>query len=231
MHRRDSRPDIQRAIRRSSRARAARQRRRRRSAALLTLLAVSLAGGGIWSIGAATGNDMIEAAVAKAQSLADLIAQRSPGARTEGQLTKTKHARALAKLRTTPANRQPSTPAVAKPATKTDMAQLVDLLNGPPLIPAAVDLQQPLPLAELSPVPPSLGDIVFPGSSPSPPGGGSPPATFPGTGPKQPIIPPPAVPEPGTWATMLLGFGLIGWRMRRARRTSPVPRSRQAQAL
>ncbi|MFL6776017.1 MAG: PEPxxWA-CTERM sorting domain-containing protein [Sphingomicrobium sp.] len=23
------------------------------------------------------------------------------------------------------------------------------------------------------------------------------------------------MPEPGTWATMLLGFGLIGWRVRR----------------
>jgi hypothetical protein len=27
------------------------------------------------------------------------------------------------------------------------------------------------------------------------------------------------VPEPGTWATMLLGFGLSGWMMRRRRRT------------
>jgi hypothetical protein len=26
------------------------------------------------------------------------------------------------------------------------------------------------------------------------------------------------VPEPGTWATMLLGFGLTGWLMRRRRR-------------
>jgi hypothetical protein len=30
-----------------------------------------------------------------------------------------------------------------------------------------------------------------------------------------PVITPQAVPEPGTWALMLLGFGLIGWILRR----------------
>jgi hypothetical protein len=29
-----------------------------------------------------------------------------------------------------------------------------------------------------------------------------------------------AVPEPGTWALMLLGFGCIGWRLRRRNRRS-----------
>jgi hypothetical protein len=27
----------------------------------------------------------------------------------------------------------------------------------------------------------------------------------------------PAVPEPGTWAMMILGFGFVGWRLRRAK--------------
>jgi PEP-CTERM motif len=205
--------NVARAIRRSRRLRAAQQRRRRRSAALIAILAVALTGGGVWTIGAATGNDMVEAAVTRAQSLADLIAHRSPGARTEGQLTKTKHARALAKLRAAPAPhiRQPAPAA----APKEDMAHLAQLLQGPALVPVPVDLQRPLALAELSAPPPTLGGIIFPGpGSDSTPPGGSPPPTFPGTGPKQPIVPPPAVPEPQSWALMLLGFGIIGWRMR-----------------
>jgi len=31
------------------------------------------------------------------------------------------------------------------------------------------------------------------------------------------VVPPPAVPEPGTWAMLLLGFGLMGWSLRRER--------------
>ena len=34
---------------------------------------------------------------------------------------------------------------------------------------------------------------------------------------------PDAVPEPGTWMTMLLGFGLAGFALRRARRLRPQP--------
>jgi hypothetical protein len=39
-------------------------------------------------------------------------------------------------------------------------------------------------------------------------GGGSPPVA-------QFTAPPPAVPEPGTWMTMLFGFGAMGWLLRR----------------
>lgn len=211
-------PNVARAIRRSRGLRVAQQRRRRRSAVLFSLLALSLAGGGLWTIGAVTGNDMVEAAVTKAQSLADLISQRSPGPRTEGQLTKTKHARALARLRA------PPRPHIAQPApaAKPDAAALAQLLGVPPLTPAAVDLEQPLPLAELG-APPFPGAILFPGKAPdsSPPAGSPPPATFPGPQPKPPVVSPPAVPEPQTWAMMLLGFGLIGWRMR-TRKGSPA---------
>lgn len=35
----------------------------------------------------------------------------------------------------------------------------------------------------------------------------------------------PAVPEPGTWALMLLGFGAVGYSMRRCRKATAVPRS------
>jgi hypothetical protein len=189
----------------------------------MVCLVVSLAAGGIATIGALTGTDMVDAAVAKAQSLADLIGQRSPGARTEGQLTKTKHAWALARLRTAP------TPHIVQPgpAPKADMAQVAQLLEAPPLVPASVDLQQPIALAEIGAPQPSLGGILLPGpGSGSTPPGGSPPATFPGTEPKEPLIPPPAVPEPETWATMLLGFALIGWRLRR--RPGEQPKTRTA---
>ncbi|MDZ4375263.1 MAG: PEPxxWA-CTERM sorting domain-containing protein, partial [Phenylobacterium sp.] len=55
----------------------------------------------------------------------------------------------------------------------------------------------------------------------SPPGFPPPPPTGPPTEP--PVVPPgppteppvTAVPEPGTWALMILGFGLIGARLRR----------------
>ena len=51
-----------------------------------------------------------------------------------------------------------------------------------------------------------------------PPGGGGPNPPPPPPEVEPPPPPPPAVPEPGTWATMLLGFGLTGWAMRRRRR-------------
>ena len=66
--------------------------------------------------------------------------------------------------------------------------------------------------------PPPGGGIITPPQAPPPGGGGpNPPPPPPGEEPPPPP-PPPAVPEPGTWATMLLGFGLTGWAMRRRRR-------------
>jgi hypothetical protein len=42
----------------------------------------------------------------------------------------------------------------------------------------------------------------------------NPPVSFPKDEPREtmPVTP---LPEPGTWATMLLGFALIGWQVRR----------------
>ena len=216
MHRVDDKSDISRAIRRSRRTRAALLARRRRSAAIAAVLAISLAGAGTWSIGALTGNDMVEAAVRGTKSLADLLAQRSPGTRMEGQLTKTKHAKELGRPRVAAGPRRVKQP-VAPKLAMVDVARLLAL--PPPSLVAPPTVDQPLwPVAEATP--PSLGGIVIPPSSGSPPGG-SPPMSFPTPQPKVPIVAPPAVPEPGTWATMLLGFALIGWRMRRR----PQPRT------
>lgn len=214
MHRVDKQASLEQAIRRSRQARAAVRRRRRRAAAFVALVALALTGSGLWTIGALTGADVVEAAVAKAQSLADLIGARSPGARSAGELIKTKHSRALAKARPAPragVERRSAAPKIA-------MAQIAQLLEAPPLVPAAVDFQQPAPLAELGVPPPTLSGIVLPGSGPGNPPGGSPPATLPGSEPKEPVLVPSAVPEPGTWATMLLGFGMIGWHLRRRTR-------------
>jgi PEP-CTERM motif len=202
-------PNIAAAIRRSQDARAAiRSRRRRRSAAIGALC---LAGAVPVSLTFADFNtsDMVQAAVTKAQSLVDMLNKRSPGERTAAQLTKTKHMqRALAKVQ--PLVRKPVVPPITMPLTpmQVELASIV--------MPAPSLVSPPLGQIDIGP-PPTLGAIVSPpggGAIVAPPGGG-PPATNP-TEPRPPVIetPPPPVPEPATWLTMLLGFGLLGWRVR-----------------
>jgi len=167
-----------------------------------------------WSIAADPATDMVAAAVSQAQDLADLLSQRSPGARTAGELTKTKHVRASARLRTPPKAAAPAGHAAPPPAgTPTQLASVVRS----PLAP--VGLTMPGGSSPFAP-PPSLGTILAstPGNQTfTPPGDGGGPVSFPTAQPREVV--PSAVPEPGTWAMMLTGFGLIGWRLRR-RRTS-----------
>ena len=225
-------PNIRAAISRSRAARRAIRRRRRRTAAALACLCLATAVPLTLSFADFTAGDVLQAAVAEAQSLADLLDKRSPGERVEAQLTKHKRQHALARHRAGP----------KVTATPNEVA-LATLLTAPPE-PLPVDLTAAaLPLM---PAPPSLGSILnapgggggailIPpgsGSSGTPPGGGS-GGTPPGGGslippgggdtplsnPKdsrEPIVieTPGAVPEPATWAMMLLGFGLIGWRIR-----------------
>lgn len=210
-------PGIKAAICRSRAARRALRRRRRRTAAALVCLCLATSVPLTLSFADFTAGDVLEAAVARAQSLADLLDKRSPGERTEAQLTKTKHQRVLARHRAAP--KQPAPP---------HEVTLTNILMGPP---------QPLPVelaaaAPLMPVPtPALATIIgSPGGGGSiigSPGGGGgvvgpPGGDTPQSNPKdtrEPVIDtPPAVPEPATWAMMLLGFGLIGWRVRHAPR-------------
>lgn len=212
-------PNVERAIRRSRSVRAAMRRRRRRNIALTAFLSAALAGAGILAVGGVTGNDMVHAAVSHARSLAELLDQRSPGDRTEAQLTKTKYERALAKQRLAPRSRERLPVSSASPV-KNDIPQLAELLAGPGPI-ALVEEVHPFPEIATS-SPPSLGLIV--GSPPStvvtPPGGGGevPQVTPPFT---RELVPTSPLPEPGTWAMMLLGFALIGWRARRERSARP----------
>ena len=191
--------------------------RRWRAIAIIFGLAVALGGAGTLTIAGLDGGNVVHAAMSRAKSLADLLDQRSPGARTEGELTKTKHARALAKQRMAagPKTHQPVAPPPR--VNMPDIAQLLE--SAPPLAPVSLD--QPLPLAAIS-SPPPLAAIIAPppggGGAVIPPGGGGGPVTFPTELPREPVAPPSAVPEPATWAMMLLGFGLIGWRVRAVHR-------------
>jgi hypothetical protein len=187
---------------RRSRRRVVQRQRRRRILGGAAALAVAL--GSAFAVASFTGTDLAGAAVTRASSLMELLDRRSPGERTEAQLTKTKARHHVL------ADHLPAAPAVNAPV------ELAQLIAPPPsgLIPVDVGAP-PEQLAFLSPPQPP-GAIFFPppGGGGGPPGGGPPggPGSPPGT-PTQP--PPPAVPEPGTWMTMLAGFGLIGWLMRR----------------
>src|SRR5438270_13839138 len=91
-------------------------------------------------------------AVNKAQDLADLLGQRSPGTRTQAELTK--HARVAAKSRTEP---KPAAPAghPAEPGIPTTTA-LVDLLQ-PPIAP--IELMSGVSPPPFAP-PPSLNAVL-----------------------------------------------------------------------
>lgn len=211
-------PDVAAAIRRSREVRKARLSRRRRSVAIAAALSFALSGAAILSLDSVTGADMVHAAVASAESLGDLIGQRSPGRRVQAQLTKTRHARALARV--LPRARSHAAP-------RNELAKI--LLTPPAEIP--VELAPAAPLVAFSgPTPVALilapSPAVGGGGGVPPPGGGgtivSPPTTT-DTYPSEPREPlPSAVPEPGTWALMLMGFGLIGWRARGSQRAAPA---------
>ena len=217
MDRVHNRPDIEGAIERS---RAARSRRRRRRFGLAACATILLGGGTALSIAGLNANDTVEAAVAQVRSLADLLGQRSPGERTTAELNKTKRVK-----------RPLAAAGIAPPSPLS--AELADILLPPA---EAGDGLQPIAILAGGP-PPSLLTFLNPPGGPiiplpggedliPPPGGsnGTPPVVnlpvdnphvgLPSDEPKE-TIPVTPLPEPGTWATMLLGFGLMGWWLRR----------------
>jgi hypothetical protein len=176
---------------------ARRTRRLLVGAAALILLTGSL------SVTTFGGSDLANAAIQRAKSFLEIIHQRSPGRRTQAQLAQTKHKR-IAQLhqRALPKVRMP--PAI--PPLGALPPALIDIVAPPAPIRMANIALPPIPLLQQGTPP---GGPFIP-----PPGLIVPPST-PETPP--PIVTPPqaAVPEPGTWATLLLGFGLVGWRLRR----------------
>lgn len=198
-----------------ARARAVRSAvaRRRRRALALTACAATLVGLPIaWMI-AEPAAVVAAAAASQVRDLAELFDQRSPGARTQAELTK--HARALAKVRSTP--KAPARAGVSPKPSGPVTTALVDLLQ-PPIAPVSVVAEAlPPPLAPA----PTLNAIMAsaPGiQSFAPPADTPGPLSFPSSEPREPLPPTSAVPEPGTWALMLAGFGLIGWQLRGRRR-------------
>src|SRR5438067_3758959 len=175
------------------------QRRRRRSLVAGTALSLAVAGGMMFSLASFGGADLAEAAVSRAKSLVDLLDQRSPGARTEAELTKTKHAKEAL------ADREPRI--VPK--------NLVEVLARPVPALAPVDIDAAAPVTELaSALPPGIILAPPPGVFITPPGGGviiprggggeTPPPGPPSGPPNTPPPGPPPLPEPGTWMTMIL---------------------------
>ena len=180
---------------------------KRRMGLLALSLLVALAIVGAFSISGLGGAGLASAAIEKAKSLVELFNRRSPGQRTQARLVKIKHKWARPHERALPkvAMNLPFPSFAYQPA-------LIDIVSAPPLkVPA--DFEKPVlpPIAETTP----------PGSGPPvilPPGEGTPvgpPIVLQPPVPPPPPPPPPPVPEPKTWMTMLLGFGLLGWMVRK----------------
>jgi hypothetical protein len=150
-----------------------------------------------------------------------MLAERSPGARPEGALVNLKHKRqAVLHERALPKIRSPYAPPTAYEALATPPPS-------PPIIPpqaplfSALGRPVPIPVANGAAPggPPVLSEIPAPGGG----GGGgvfSPPVTL-----ATPQAPPLAVsvPEPASWAMMLLGFVLMGRALRRRGAAGPRP--------
>jgi hypothetical protein len=196
--------------------------------AISLALALALFGGNMIRTGGTAGGNHGAAATAASRvgseiaaklrgAGSDLLAMlglRSPGQRSRGELADTKgrrlrpmshlapHQRALAKVRPPRNILRAFVPEV--PAT-------VDTIPGLAVAPA--DVGAPIVTDLLPPVGPPPGGLIFGG------GGGGGGGGLIGSVPPSVIPPvPSAVPEPSTWALMLLGFGAIGGSLRRARR-------------
>jgi hypothetical protein len=180
------------------------------------------------SLASRVGRQVVDGVAAGAQTVASLFDLRSPGARAAGALASLKqkrqaalHERALPKTRRFAApvgplaaivGASPVPPvAIVPPAVPPPGTPLYGVVGKPEVIPAAPPLGGG-----------GGGGVVFP-AAPSVGGGGGgivvppavttvPPTTTPGVPGTS------AVPEPASWAMMLVGFAMIGRVLRRSRR-------------
>lgn len=149
------------------------------------------------------------------KTVAAMLADRSPGERPAGALASLKQ------------KRQPALHERALPKVRQPVSPLAGIVGTPAVPP--VEMPAATPLYSMVASPPvtqalipgvSAGGGTLPGQV-SPPGGSggvvAPPETP--VVPTMPVTPvTPAVPEPNTWAMMLVGFGLLGWAIRRDKR-------------
>ena len=153
-------------------------------------------------------------------SMMAMLGLRSPGERSQGELADTKarqkimadatppHQRALAKVHT-------PTIAMAAPATPGAIGPIDEA--APSLLRSAAPTGSALPDIGGGSNP-SVSPPGGTGGPPGGPGGGGPPPGGPDNPPPPPPPPPGAVPEPSTWALMMLGIGAIGTSLRKRRR-------------
>ena len=144
-------------------------------------------------------------------SVADLFAARSPGERQVGEL-------ASLKMRRQPALHERALPKVRRPG---ELGLLANSFPGAPELPLGM---APLAQAPLYNVVTDVPPLVTPSGSPlvGPPGGPpliptplAPLIVPPNVPPPIPVPPVTALPEPASWAMMLIGFMAIGYSMRR----------------
>lgn len=210
-------PSAEKYIPRNKRdGRAYRARARRRRIVLASAAILSIALGTAFSVASFTGVDLANAAVQRARSFSDLLNARSPGERTEGQLSNTKHRHAvLADRDAEPADIKQPLKNFAEALLPTAPPEVI--IDAPPQVPEFA-LQLPPPPVFFTP--PGGGVVTPPGGGTPPPGGPGGPPNQPPENPPPPPNPPPALPEPGTWLMMILGFGMVGLALRR---NAPIP--------
>ena len=181
------------------------------AAIILTIAAaLSIATFSRTNVGKAVG-DAASAGLDSIKTVAAMLADRSPGQRPEGAL-------ASLKQKKQPALHQRALPKVRKPESP-----LAGIIGTPPVPPIEMPPETPLysmvsPGPDLIPPTSIVPGGAPPGSNTPPPGGGGGIVVPPGTTdtpnvPETPVTP--AVPEPATWAMMLLGFAMVGWAIRR----------------
>lgn len=192
----------------------------RRAVAALVLLGIvaavaigivyraSYSGGGSGSPTADMLSGKINQGLNGMKTVADMLFGRSPGERAAGALANLKHKRLAA----------PHERALPKMRHAAPPSPLAAIVGPPPeaIPPVAAGPAPGTPLYNVVSSPPAAESppIVFPAMPPPPPGGGGiigPPVI---TQVPPPVTPPPAVPEPGTWAMMLVGFAFIGGTLR-----------------
>jgi hypothetical protein len=185
-------------------------------AAALTVASLSRAG-----LMTSVGNAAVQA-VSNIKTVAAMLADRSPGQRPEGALASLKQ------------KRQPVLHERALPKIRGPISPLAAIVGPPPVPPVVpVETMPPAPLYSMVGAPPVLVPPVVPpvgggggggtpggppGFSEIPPPGGGGGVVVPPVTPTVPQVVTPSVPEPNSWAMMLVGFALMGWTLRRDRR-------------
>ena len=155
-----------------------------------------------------------------ASTVAGLFNLRSPGERANGALVSLKVKLPLLHERALPKVRRPISPLAgvaaaspAPPASSVPLYNIVGPTKSPlPGLPVALTPSGGTPggfFPAITPIPGGGVVIPPPAITPPPP---DVPVVVP-TGPGSPVTP--GVPEPTTWAMMLLGFGMIGCAFRR----------------